>query len=165
VFAAFQVSVEEAQSSVGITFPAAASEPALSPPRASLPSPAGLRPWTHDLKLCQKEECTTRFLVPHKLDMGRYMLSPAEVNLTLARIDGSKDRLRSTKESIFEVQQTLNQIGRGEIKGHGTEGMLADKIAALRGQADSLRKVLRVLKCVCAFCILGLYAMLSRKSN
>ena len=107
---------------------------------SSSPS-AVLRPWSNDLKLCAQGECNSRFLALPKAKMEMYMQNSRERNQTLAAIQKAKDRIRSKEAAIRDVQHTLDQIGNGEIKGHGTEGKLSDKIADLRLQEETLAQV------------------------
>lgn len=109
---------------------------------SSSPSPVSfLLPWSYDLSVCKQGECVTRFPALPKSKLGMFFLSSGEVNQTQAAIEKAKNRIRTQGSTIREVQRTLDRIGNREIRGHGTEGALMDKIAVLRREEEKLGQV------------------------
>jgi cysteine-rich repeat protein len=83
-------------------------------------------PWVY-VPICQSAACTTIFLPP-KMEHRMYMLGENEINQTRAAIQYTDELVRRSILEREKIQQTLNLIGRGLARGHGTEHKLAGQI-------------------------------------
>eukprot|EP00802_Teleaulax_amphioxeia_P034344 Tamp_40616.p1 GENE.Tamp_40616~~Tamp_40616.p1 ORF type:complete len:137 (-),score=15.27 Tamp_40616:38-448(-) len=108
-------------------------------------------PWLRGMGLCGTLSCSSKVLVPAKQRQHAYMLSASEATHSRVALQRCQELVSELAANRTAVQQTLNLIGRGDMKGHGMERRLVrqvkslgDKEAALAHECLQIQQSLRV---------------------